>query len=1095
MRRIIAVVCISLFSLNLYAQNISDVERLCQRASEAAKNNQFKEALINYDAAVAIIAQNSRPDLVTNIDGDLLDYIIKGVAKTDKDRARKYAQKALEIRMECLANFAKKGYFDTKEDYVDNIANEAIDIGYSLADADILDEAENCFLAAIQVYLQTSVFTQTYPIAKEEMGYFYRKYKDDPGKGLEWQYDAFQAAVSLFGMDSDVAQQIFSRICTIYVSGLAYYSFVGNTGLAQQFPEFPVYSYEQVLDLTESWAKIRSDILGKFGANAYDKLVAINPVNTIGDTRIVLGTDAYDALFKALSAIHYGKIDDYEKWVKEMLDNISSPVDKIAYTDCLIEALRNNRYINIASALYRTLQDYLSRDGRNDLVDEQVFADASMMYSYGYYDYAWTAVSKIMVGLENENYVPEKPELYIRQLILLSNLYDRSRNNPAAAERVLLRAVELSEYGKNKIDPRLASILFNNLSTIYDREKKWIEAQDAVLRAIEYKRQWAEDDNCVEAFENGIAWPALLYRNLADNYLELGEYEKAESLYKQCLNYYQTYYPQSEVLLGLYNGLMMLYEKQDKYDQKLKYSELYLSHLLHVYLFSAQNMTKIQRTDYWHMLNTGISDIYAQFALQNGSFAGLAYDAALIEKGFLLRLDGILQRNIQTSADQDLICAFEAFKDAEHRGLNNKKELEDRVMYLYSRHPEFNESISFPQWQDVQTHLSKRDLAIEFAIACSDGKTSTYTALLIKTGWAAPVVISLGSEDKFNKILKEGAKAYLNNNELYALVWKNIEPYLSGIRSIYFAPQGVLSQINIEVLENEKGKSINKLYNVYRLSSTGNIFDHKNTSITASATLYGGLDYDTSVSELTTSSRAYSGTDSFLNTSSIDFAVCQTRKGWEYLPGTKKEISQIGKILDSKRIEHITFSQSHGTEESFKAMSGHSSSILHIATHGFYFNAKDAARNNPSLVTVDETDSHIYPLRRCGLILSGGQHAWLGESLPNGVEDGILTGEEIAGMNLSGTDLVVLSACQTGLGDIGRDGVYGLQRGFKIAGAGTIIMSLWEVNDAATEVMMTKFYTQLASGKSKRDAFDAAVTAVKAKFKYPEYWAAFIMLD
>ena len=176
-------------------------------------------------------------------------------------------------------------------------------------------------------------------------------------------------------------------------------------------------------------------------------------------------------------------------------------------------------------------------------------------------------------------------------------------------------------------------------------------------------------------------------------------------------------------------------------------------------------------------------------------------------------------------------------------------------------------------------------------------------------------------------------------------------------------------------------------------------------------------------------------------------------------------------------------------------MSGHSSSILHIATHGFYLDEKGAARSNPSLLTVEENDSHTYPLRRCGLILSGGQHAWLGESLPNDVEDGILTGEEIAGMDLSGTDLVVLSACQTGLGDIDREGVYGLQRGFKIAGAGTIIMSLWEVNDEATELMMTKFYSNLTSGKSKRDSFDAAISAVKAKFESPEYWAAFIMLD
>lgn len=124
-----------------------------------------------------------------------------------------------------------------------------------------------------------------------------------------------------------------------------------------------------------------------------------------------------------------------------------------------------------------------------------------------------------------------------------------------------------------------------------------------------------------------------------------------------------------------------------------------------------------------------------------------------------------------------------------------------------------------------------------------------------------------------------------------------------------------------------------------------------------------------------------------------------------------------------------------------------------------------------------------------------GSNSWLGESLPEGLEDGILTGEEIAGMNLSNTDLVVLSACQTGLGEITRDGVYGLQRAFKAAGVGTIVMSLWEVNDEATELMMTKFYSHLSLGKSKRESFDYAVSAVKAEYDDPEYWAAFIMID
>ncbi|MBO7134465.1 MAG: CHAT domain-containing protein, partial [Bacteroidales bacterium] len=122
---------------------------------------------------------------------------------------------------------------------------------------------------------------------------------------------------------------------------------------------------------------------------------------------------------------------------------------------------------------------------------------------------------------------------------------------------------------------------------------------------------------------------------------------------------------------------------------------------------------------------------------------------------------------------------------------------------------------------------------------------------------------------------------------------------------------------------------------------------------------------------------------------------------------------------------------------------------------------------------------------------------WQNKPLPEGIEDGILTAKEISFMDLRKTDLVVLSACQTALGEITGEGVFGLQRGFKKAGARTIIMSLWPVDDNATLLMMTEFYTNLTKGMSKREAFLAAQNKVKTTtgFENPRYWAAFIMLD
>ncbi len=140
----------------------------------------------------------------------------------------------------------------------------------------------------------------------------------------------------------------------------------------------------------------------------------------------------------------------------------------------------------------------------------------------------------------------------------------------------------------------------------------------------------------------------------------------------------------------------------------------------------------------------------------------------------------------------------------------------------------------------------------------------------------------------------------------------------------------------------------------------------------------------------------------------------------------------------------------------------------------------------------------IDPLNRCGLLFAGANTALQGHSneLPDGVQDGILTAKEISLLDLRDADLVVLSACETGKGEITGEGVFGLQRAFKQAGAQTIIMSLWPVNDAATQLLMTEFYRNwITNHQSKRTAFRNAQQTVRMQYPEPVYWAGFVMLD
>jgi CHAT domain-containing protein len=166
-----------------------------------------------------------------------------------------------------------------------------------------------------------------------------------------------------------------------------------------------------------------------------------------------------------------------------------------------------------------------------------------------------------------------------------------------------------------------------------------------------------------------------------------------------------------------------------------------------------------------------------------------------------------------------------------------------------------------------------------------------------------------------------------------------------------------------------------------------------------------------------------------------------------------------------------------------------------VATHGFFFPDPKEGKSGGEEKVFKVSDN---PMIRSGLVLAGGNQAWkTGKPVRPDLEDGILTAYEISQMNLSNTELVVLSACETGLGDlVGNEGVYGLQRAFKIAGARYLIMSLWQVPDFQTQVFMTTFYKHwLTDNKSVQDAFRATQSELKAKFGEGFKWAGFVLLE
>lgn len=406
-----------------------------------------------------------------------------------------------------------------------------------------------------------------------------------------------------------------------------------------------------------------------------------------------------------------------------------------------------------------------------------------------------------------------------------------------------------------------------------------------------------------------------------------------------------------------------------------------------------------------------------------------------------------------------------------------------------------NSSIIDITWKDIAERLCKKEIAVEFLQGNSID--STISIYCVKHNWDAPKYIEIR--------LKDDLKA--------TSIWQTIidSAQIQPNDNIYFSPDGVLCNIPIEYLSLPNGKTMNEVYNMYRLSSTRELCFRDTTQTYQTATLYGGLFYDTDSTTIITESEKYKSTYRDINI--VDnFIISQwyanDRANYQYLPYSKIEVNDISEILQGKTIDTKVYTETSGNEESFKALSGNAPDILHIATHGYYITPLDVeVASKIALqrmgVNIDGHQSIIdYSMDRTGLLLAGATLKLQHNTQIQGVEDGILSAKEISTLDLSNVDLAVLSACKTGLGDITSDGVAGLQRGFKCAGVNSILMTLWEVDDAATHLFMSQFYKNLMNGKSKHKSLQNAQKFLKeyqqdGEYIYNDYhyWAAFVLLD
>ena len=474
-------------------------------------------------------------------------------------------------------------------------------------------------------------------------------------------------------------------------------------------------------------------------------------------------------------------------------------------------------------------------------------------------------------------------------------------------------------------------------------------------------------------------------------------------------------------------------------------------------------------------------------------WASHCYDNALFIKGLLLRSGQRLRNTLDSQHDTTLLQAYDqwiARKQeiaylATQEGLiaklkrqQEEEKAEKQEKELAARTLGWQEAISLDpvNWMDIRKVLAPDEVCVEYITYPNKGGNH-YAALLLRSDFERPLFIPLFEEKEISRLfpadtlpIQDQIHTLYNKEDLYQKIWQPISGYVHDSKRIYYSPSGILHKISFSATMAEHFPS-QAPYELYRVSSTREILKFKegNKYLPLNATLFGALRYDASESALQKAAQEAATREQL------------ARHPWRPLRYSGSEIYQIKALLDSLHIQTNAYTGLSGNEEAFKSLDRSDTHILHISTHG-YFLEDDSLRVNPML--------------RSGLILSGANRAWLQKEIIEDIEDGLLTADEISLLRLSHLRLAVLSACNTALGVINNsEGVFGLQRAFKLAGAQTLIISLWPVDDRATAEFMIAFYHAWLTGKEMRTAFTETQHAFSERYENPYYWAGFVMVD
>lgn len=449
-------------------------------------------------------------------------------------------------------------------------------------------------------------------------------------------------------------------------------------------------------------------------------------------------------------------------------------------------------------------------------------------------------------------------------------------------------------------------------------------------------------------------------------------------------------------------------------------------------------------------------------------------------KGLLLRSETSAANAIAAMGNKELTRKYNRFVEASQElvsrqyisGPGNyyaKKKLESEIASLETEIA--NASRDFRRENEtsdlsisrLKKSLGKDDVAMQIV----EGDKTVYALLMDKSGKV--VCKPIATKERLAQLTEKPGAIYVDNNAVVELLG-SIKPLITG-KNVYLTTSGIFNQIAFNALPaDNEGHIFSDLAQIHIAGSPTDIPTIKSAEamdLTAkNSILWGGVEYGS----------ADTVTSGISETRGIMRGDILSKLRYSF-----SEVNEIAGLLRNGGGKATVVSGSSATEKSFTARNHKRDYILHVSTHGFFH----------------DSGTFTNPMQNSGLLFANSQKYWVNDSLASSINDadGILRADEISRLDLSGCRLVVLSACQTGLGEYNSEGVYGLQRAFKLAVAQSVLMSLWSVDDKATQELMTEFYKGLIAGKEPDDALTAAQYSLRAKGYSPDKWAAFVLLN